>query len=230
MIYHLSSKRGAFTLLEVTIVVAIIALVAAAALALLNPFFQIKKSWDGQRKKDLDLIRKVFEDWYNDKGAYPVAADICYTAASAPRTDYSGNTACTCKICGKDQNSPNFSPYLNTIPCDPQYPNKHYLYDYDCSTSKPAWYRIYTKLSNEFDRASDEVGCAGPCGPSGDANYNYYVGTLAPELNQCIKYDRLYQYDLNNLCNICKSPSTPDVCNPQKDTYIDAGCQILCLN
>ncbi len=217
-----------FTLLEISIVVTIIALVIGTAIALLNPFTQIKKSWDGKRKHSLDVLRKVFEDRYNDKGAYPAAADICFTAASDPRTDYSGNTACICNICGKNSASPSFSPYLNEVPCDPQYPNKNYLYDFDCSTSKPKWYRIYTKLSITGDPIIAEVGCSQGCGPLTDPNYNYYVGTVAPEINTCNKYDRLYQFDQNQVCNICKSPSTPDVCDPQKDTYIEETCSTPC--
>ncbi len=225
----ISRRQSAFTLLEIAIVVTIIALVIGAAIALLNPFAQIKKSWDASRKKSLDVMRKVFEDRYNDKGAYPAVADICFTAASDPRTDYSGNTACTCYICGKDSNSPNFSPYLNEVPCDPQSPNKHFLYDYDCSTSKPAWYRIYTKLSITADPIIAEVGCSQGCGPSTDPNYNYYVGTLAPEINSCDKYDHLYQLS-GGMCNICKSPGNPTVCNLQKETYTDASCSLVCAD
>ncbi|MBI3366467.1 prepilin-type N-terminal cleavage/methylation domain-containing protein [Candidatus Roizmanbacteria bacterium] len=224
-------SQKAFTLLEISIIVTIIAIVIGAAISLLDPFTQIKKSWDASRKKSLDVMRKILEDRYNDKGAYPTATDICYTSASAPRTDYTGNTACTCYICGKDSSSPSFSPYLNELACDPQYPSKHFLYDYDCSTSKPAWYRIYTKLSITGDPIIKEVGCSQGCGPSTEAtSYNYYVGTLAPEQNACNKYDRLYQLDQNQICNICKSPSTQDVCNLQKETYIDAACSTPCAN
>lgn len=227
-------RTAGMTLVEILVVMAIIALLIIASIALFNPKRQIEKTWDAQRKHDLGVVRKILEDWYNDKNAYPKPSQICYNTASDSRIDIFGKTACTCNICGKKVSQSFLVPYLNTVPCDPQYPNKDYLYDYDCSGSgdNPQWFRIYTKLSNTFDTIIAQLGCTYGCGPSPNMEYNYLVYSpgIAPESSNCVLLDRLYQKDNNNpnICNICRSPSGGDSCNYTKSVYRDINCTYLC--
>ncbi len=124
---------------------------------LFNPKRQIEKSWDGKRKKELDTLSKVFEEYYNDKNCYPKPSEVCLPGSET--TLSSGNIVC--KICGGS-----LDPYLSRLPCDPQHPSKDYLYEVDSSTC-PSFYRIYAKLSNESDPSINEVGCSSGCAPEG---------------------------------------------------------------
>lgn len=175
-IYNLTSNHS-FTLIELLITVALIAVIAVVIFVLLNPSRQIKKTWDSKRKNELGQLRKILEDWYNDKNCYPKPSEICYDPSNTPLSD--GTYAC--HICGNHSNSPSFSPYLAKLPCDPQYPTKQYLYQVDNLTC-PTFYRIYTQLSpiNQSgitnDPDSKAVGCFPFCGPINQTTaYNYAV-------------------------------------------------------
>jgi len=184
-IEHRTSKNG-LTLMELLIVIAIIALLAAAAISFINPIKQIHKSWDTKRKSDLATLKKVLEDYYNDKNHYPPGSKICYDAPSSPRTDNYGLTACSCHVCGHNPNSPSFSPYLSDLPCDPQSTgDKNYLYDFDCTNggTSPQWYRLYTNFSDLETATSDQdsatVNCLYfQCGS--DPNYGFSYGVNSP--------------------------------------------------
>ncbi len=152
--------KKAFTLLELLIVISVIVLIAVVAFITLNPKKQVEKSQDTKRKQELTQLGKVIEDYYNDKNCYPTPDKVCY--------NYTGGT--TCNICGNDPNSPDFNPYLSSLPCDPQQPTKKYLYEVD-ELNCPSWYRIYTDLSNNSDPIIAEVGCSTGCGPNGIYDY-----------------------------------------------------------
>lgn len=154
-------NNRAFTLMEVLVVIGLIALLLTAALILFNPKRQIERAWDAQRKHDLATLRKVIEDYYNDKNRYPNAAEICY-----PDTLQQVGDVCSCFICGKASGSPSFSPYLTLLPCDPEHPAKNYFYEYDCAGTQISWYRTYAKLAEvtsigpyNYCRSSDNVDC-----------------------------------------------------------------------
>ncbi len=162
------------TMMEVLLVIGIILLIAIALLVLLNPKIQIEKGWDGKRKKELNTLQKVFEEYYNDKNCYPAPSDVCY---DSPQT-LSGNVV-VCHICGNETASPDFSPYLSQLPCDPQHPTKRYVYEVD-NTTCPSYYKVYASLSNENDPSISEAGCTSGCSPSG---YDSVDSSLANELN-----------------------------------------------
>jgi len=163
--------KKSFTLIELLITVAIIAIVAVALLVLLNPKKQIEKAWDARRKSDLATLKKALEDYYNDKNCYPTAQEICYDDLTADNT---------CHICGSHPSSPNFSPYLTKLPCDPQYPSKNYLYQINNETC-PSWHRIYTQFSNDQDLGIKDVGCSSGCGPA--PLYAYSYGASSPNID-----------------------------------------------
>ena len=161
-----------FTLLELVIVVAIIALIAVAVFVLLNPKKQLDKGWDGQRKHDLAILSKTLEDWYNDNNCYPQPGQICYNAASV-----TADSTLTCNICGKNSFSPSFTPYLTSkLPCDPEYSRKNYTYEVPQGTC-PTWYKIYTKLGLDSDPQIADLGCESGCGPAPAYAFNYGVSS-----------------------------------------------------
>lgn len=223
--------RLSFTFIELLVVITLAGLLVVITLAFLNPIKQIQKSWDGKRKAELVTLHKVFEDFYNDKNRFPLPADVCFEAASPPRIDLYGKTACSCQICGRSSTSPNLFPYLPRLPCDPQSSQKEYLYDFDCSQTpqNPQWFRIYTKLSLLDDPDIKRVGCGAGCGPAPDFAYNYLVSSNAkPEAILCADYIRLYQKDGQGFCNICKSPTGGNVCDYDKDVYNEITCSQKC--
>ncbi len=166
--------KSAFTLLEIVIIITLIALIVVAAFVLLNPLGQIQKTFDGKRKTELAQLRKVLEEWYNDKNCYPRPDQICYNAPQAiPGGTY------FCQICGNESTSPSFSPYLTKILCDPEHPTKKYLYQVD-NVNCPRWYKIYTKLNNKKDPSIAEVGCSSGCGIGNYTGFIYNYGVTSP--------------------------------------------------
>jgi len=204
---NLCLRLSAFSLMELLIVIAMIVLVALVAILLLNPKKQIDKAQANRRKKDLSTLKNILEDWYNDKQCYPKPNEICYNSAVL----LSDGTY-TCNICGREDGSPNFTPYLSSLPCDPQHPSKKYLYQVN-SLDCPTWYRVYTKLIDtyvyeELDQATIEVGCQfSGCGPSPDYGYSY--GISSPNIDLERPTDYLYCNNPNG-CNTCLSGNPPD--------------------
>lgn len=223
MIIKSKKTSRSFTLMELLILIALITIVATALLVLLNPKKQIEKSWDGKRKNDLNQLKKVLEDWYNDKNCYPKPSQICYDAPQ----QLSDNTY-TCHLCGNELDSPNFSPYLSRLPCDPQHSSKKYLYQTD-NLNCPSYFRIYTRLSANNDPASKEVGCQYFCGPINEpTNYNYVV--TSPNVKTESNSDRTLYYcsDVNNCTEINQDrlPNELKICDPSfGDPYCgETGC------
>ncbi len=170
--------KESFSLLEILITVTLLVTLSVALLITLNPWAQINKGYDSKRKRELIQLNKVLEDYYNDKNCYPAPSEVCYN-----------DSGTTCNICGSEPTSPSFSPYLKSLPCDPQQPVKKYLYQVD-SISCPSWYRIYTELSSSSDPVIAQVGCTTGCGPSPDFSYNYGVSSpnigLETSLTACL--------------------------------------------
>lgn len=210
--------KKTFTILELLIVITLISLLTVAILTLFNPLKQIQKANDSKRKSELATLKKSFEDFYNDKNRFPRGAEICYDSPTTPRTDTYNQTACSCHICGLNSHSPNFSPYLEKLPCDPSYPKKDYLYDFDCSSPNPQWFRIYTNLdqstSVDNDQATIEVGCYyESCGPD---LYGYDYGITS---NTDLEKSQKFAYCAISGCNACGDYQSCD------NLPIDKFCQ-----
>jgi len=185
----------AFTLLEILIIIAVVALLATAVLVLFNPKKQIEKAWDSKRKHELAQLKKVLEDWYNDKNCYPRPNEICYNSVGPNNT---------CYICGNHRNSPSFSPYFNSLPCDPESPRKNYLYQVD-NINCPTWYRIYADLSiSNFsfnEEATKEIECFyQSCGPG--PRYGYDYGISSPNID-LERNTNNFSYCAIRGCNFC---------------------------
>jgi len=208
-------NQPGFSFVELMMVVTLVAILATLALVTFNPLKQTQRAWDVKRIAELDKLKTVLEGFYADKDRFPVASEICFDSPSVSRVDLYGQTACSCHICGRSSTSPGFTPYLAQLPCDPQSPQKEYLYDYDCSSTSPIWYRTYDRLSLGNSPASLKLHCGVGCGPSPDFAYDYLVfSNTKPEGIFCSDYTKLWQKkDGSGSCNICKSPFGGDICN-----------------
>lgn len=240
-------KRG-FTLMELLIVVALLAILLIAILISLNARGQIEKANDARRKRDLATLQRALEDWYNDKGCFPMAHEICYDTPLNVCRAVKTVSSRICHVCGTANGSPSFSPYLTKLPCDPEHPNHKYLYEVEvqpsslctgnfcntqvCSTNYcPQWYRVYTDFDigtgQQFDKDSIAVGCTKDgCGPSADAA-NKSGGVFLPfgydwgisSTNKSLETSETYVcVDSSNRCQVCPSPGDYDSC------YNNAGC------
>lgn len=220
-----------FTLMELLIVITLITVLVIGLLALINPKKQIEKAWDAKRKNDLKTLQKALEDWYNDKNCYPKPEEICYGASTPVLNGF------VCYICGQENSSPSFSPYLSSLPCDPQHPNKKYLYHSENNTC-PSWYRIYSELSI-VDSQGKELGCQisnlyseGICGPkdsAGGASYQFYsFGVNSPQVS--LERGNTYQCQTTCGCGPCSLTDEPGYarCNLNKRIYTDPYCFNRC--
>lgn len=135
-----------FSLPELLIVVAIIALLAV--FGLLSFQRQSIRGFDAKRKTDLEKMKVLFEDYYNDKQCYPQMA----TWNAYNCIDGSGGEF--------------FAPYLNgqKIPCDPV-TNERYLYitipeDQTAAVSACSGYKLFAALGNLSDPDIVNSGCS----------------------------------------------------------------------
>jgi len=159
--------NSGLTLLEVMIVMMLLVLLIIGVLAFFKPQEQIAKAKDAKRKNDLNELRKVFEDWYSDKGCYPKKSEVCYN-------DLSGTT---CEICTSQVGSPSLEAYTKAVVCDPEPSLKNYLYEINGDVNCPAAFLVYTKLSSVYTKENDPYNCTAlhACGPSPFFGYDYLV-------------------------------------------------------
>lgn len=226
---NMSSRTSGFTLLEVILVIAIIALIIVSYPLTFNLKNQVGKGQDTQRKNDLTRLKSSLEDFYNDNERYPTPDEICF--------DSNGQT--TCNICGKVETPAEFAEYLPVLPCDPEYASKTYLYHVD-NVTHPSWYRIYTKLSNAADPASAASGCTHGCGLG--PFYDYSWGVSSPNIDlerntqYCSSYTNLYVLQ-GGLCNNCGNLANCENLYGNTTTYYtdpggagQQGCVIDCVH
>lgn len=95
------NKKKGFTLVEVLIAMVIVILIAIVMVGTFVVIKPVEKGRDSQRKKDLNRIQQAFEEYFSDKGNYPL--DV--------------NTWNIKSNCHSDKID--FSEYLSPWPCDP---------------------------------------------------------------------------------------------------------------
>lgn len=137
------NRRG-FTLVELTIVIALIGILAAALLATINPVTQLKKARDSRRKQDVAEIRKALE---------------LYKNGQTPPT-YPGALPCGNSLGSGGQ------IYMNRVPCDPV-DGSSYSYTSPVGGDNLA-YQIYACLEITSDRDRDSTDL---CPASGRVSY-----------------------------------------------------------
>lgn len=148
-------QQKGITLIEILIVVAIL---MVALIALFRVFTtDTNRAHDAQRKSDLRDIKLAFEDYYNDRGAYPPEEYLA------------------------DCNGPSLQPYLKEVPCDPV-TGKPYLYmPFPGSGDNSLGYRVLSILDDKADPIIEKFGCQWGCGipednPEFPNTLNYVYG------------------------------------------------------
>jgi len=121
------ARRG-FTLIEILIVVAIIAILASVVLVGLGPTQSLGR--DARRISDLHEVQNGLELYYNAKGAYPIP-----TAGWGPQQ--TANTLAAMLTGG--------GVGINSIPDDPSGGNTHYIYAW---SADGAAYELAGNLEN----------------------------------------------------------------------------------
>ncbi len=148
--------QSGLSLIEILIVTAVIGVLILAALMILPQ--QINKSRDSRRKNDLQKIKIAFENYYSDNDCYPPPEilDNC--------------------------DSTQLSPYLATIPCDPQTKSK-YLYAPEEGIDCPHYYRVFSNLEVDTDPVVRQLGCHTASGCGAYAFFSEEIGLGALEYN-----------------------------------------------
>ena len=72
-------KSGGFTLLEILLVVAIIAILAGIVIVAINPAKQLGNARDSQRKSDISNIYKAVNQYLIDHGQIPTTITTTLT-------------------------------------------------------------------------------------------------------------------------------------------------------
>ena len=144
----LSAVKQGFTLIEVLMVIALIALLSVAVYA--GYARQLSRARDAQRKDDLEKLKVAFEDYYNDNACYP---------------DFNLFTQCGSSV---------MLPYLREIPCDPydDQPYRYFTFGGDACRG----YRVLVQLENTNDPNIASSGCDKTNGCYyDDPSYNYGI-------------------------------------------------------
>lgn len=146
------SKNSGFTLIEVLIVIAVIGVLAAGLVMVIDPISQLEKSKDKTRKADIKLAQSALELFYADEGFYP-----CFGASGCGWARLSG-------VDINNEETGSGITYLKDIPTGPGVDKsdpceedeglppgeKYHGYVYATHNNGES-YTIYTNLENEND-------------------------------------------------------------------------------
>ncbi len=132
MSIRLRHSRRAFTLIEMLLVIAIIAVLASIVIIAVNPSYQLAKARNARRQHDLDTVLNAFgQNAIDHGGAYQnaseVPADCTIPLAPAPARKIcaAGVTVVTCDFADPSDGQgcvfiPNLQTYVAVFPSDPQ--------------------------------------------------------------------------------------------------------------
>jgi prepilin-type N-terminal cleavage/methylation domain-containing protein len=199
--------KSGFTLIEVLIVVAILAILTIAVLTSLSG--QRQRAEDAKIKADLNRLQIAFEDYYNDHNCYP------------PTTWFDGPEDCGSSV---------FQPYLSSIVCN-SHTGLPYTVTVDSTGCK--WFQLSAQLSI----AEIEPGCTGNNCPTttvhkvASGNVDPYASSaptptpsasLHPSPSPSSGGVKHYYYYCSNLLNCTRYDETKTSCTP---SYLDnADC------
>lgn len=149
------TTKGGFTLIELMVVVAILGVLATVGLSSFR-LSQIKGR-DARRKSDLAQVQRALEMYYNDNGAYPVAASGGVIGVFGWGAEF---------IDAEE------TVYMKELPKDPTGTQE---YCYATSAVPPyTYYKLYAKLENSQD---PKATLHADCGDVTDGSYNYGVSS-----------------------------------------------------
>lgn len=151
-----NSGNWAFTLIEILIVVALIGVLSAAFIILINPKAQLQKARDSQRKSHLRQNQSALEVYRADCGAYPTPVS----------NSLGSSLTASC-------NGP-LVTYMQAVPVDPKTRNSYYY----CTTaglcaSSTNLYSLYACIENTSDPESSPNPPAALGCPSGSEYIRY---------------------------------------------------------
>ena len=120
-----SANLPGFTLIEMIVVLALVAIVIATLLYTLNPLEQLRKSSDAKRKNDIAQVQRALELYYQDNGSYPTSSTDFKIVNNSVAVPW-GNA---------------WQPYIAALPKDPL-TSRTYVY-YSPTTANGQTYYLY---------------------------------------------------------------------------------------
>ncbi|MDO8270253.1 MAG: prepilin-type N-terminal cleavage/methylation domain-containing protein [Candidatus Levybacteria bacterium] len=155
-----------FTLIELITAMGVLAVMASAALVVINPLEQFYKSADARRKSDLAQLQRSLEIYYQDYNRYPPAF------ANKISADGTSNTVVDW---GSD-----WRPYMDVLPIDPR-GGKNYAYWTDNSGQSYALYASLDRGGKDSQACNGGAACAGSTGISCGGICNF--GVTSPNIS-----------------------------------------------
>ncbi|MFH1601377.1 MAG: prepilin-type N-terminal cleavage/methylation domain-containing protein [Candidatus Shapirobacteria bacterium] len=156
-------KRKGFTLVELLVVMAIMAILASIAFGQYRN--SQKKARDAQRKADLDNIARALEMYYSDHGSYPLNYEGLISVDGETGVGWTESFQADV---GDDQTV----VYMKRLPKDPQ---TDYSYCYFGDSDS---FTLYAKLEND----NDSNYCASGYTCNTDSDYRYAVASPNAEV------------------------------------------------
>lgn len=187
--------HSGFTLVEISIAVTLVVILALAILTTINPIAQIFKGYDTRRKADLAMLKTAFESYYADYDCYPPATIL--------------------NNCGGAE----LQPYLSQIPCDPNDKTPYKIFTLPEGSACPQKYAIYAPILSFFDKLADSI----PSCPQTFAVYssdilNVEIAEGCSSVRTCAT---LYGCK-SGFCTIVSQDSVSPSCHPTS-CYADCG-------
>ncbi|MCD6086082.1 type II secretion system protein [bacterium] len=182
----MENKKG-FTLLELLIVIAILAILASAVIVVINPAEILKKSRDTRRVSDLDSLRLALALYVTDVSSPDLdgSGGSCSTDEWISIADAAASCRSSASTCNKsdsmavngsgwvpvDLTSISTGSPIASLPIDPTN-NATYFYSYRCDSSNTTFELDAALESNYYTSTIDSDGKDG-----GNSDTLYEVGT-----------------------------------------------------